>query len=493
MKNQQIYNIAAFTSEEFGGLYPILNEFLVKNSAAELLILEAPRPVALSSSALNTLAKRGMGIHPRNHAEFGLSDLSTAFYGLGEALASWVNQIKSNAPEAQIFLVVDMSWSIDANAVAANMENWIKITDGLVEELQISVVSHYRHQYLIDNHLRIALLGHEYLLGPDGLQRNPYWLPYHVLVRGTLRHQLNNWLRTALPSLHGTEQRQSQQAAMYGTLPWMETASDELYLSDTKIYHARWRIRCLGRLRIHLPNERQITWSTGGGASVKVKTLFAFLFQNGSSGAETELICDLLWPDTGQLSVSKNRLHHVVRCLRLSLGQGDQDVGAKALQYENGIYRLVPPAGSWIDLQAFEQFCRQSIVLLEDGMDDMALEHIRAADRLYQGELFSDIPLKYTDFEIDWCWSQRTWLREMYFKLQRDAARILRKKNSYQAALTHCNKALKIDPACEMAHREAMLTYAEQGRYDAVKRQFGIYKQATKRLEVGNISDEFTA
>ena len=105
-----------------------------------------------------------------------------------------------------------------------------------------------------------------------------------------------------------------------------------------------------------------------------------------------------------------------------------------------------------------------------------------AADRLYTGDLFEDIPAEYADnSERDWCWSKRYWLREMYFNVQRDAARIHRERQDYSAALAHCQKALAIDPLCEPAHEEAMHVFHAQGRREAVDRQFNLYVNALGR------------
>jgi DNA-binding SARP family transcriptional activator len=63
----------------------------------------------------------------------------------------------------------------------------------------------------------------------------------------------------------------------------------------------------------------------------------------------------------------------------------------------------------------------------------------------------------------------------MFFKVQRDAARIYREHADYSAALAHCNKALALDPLCEIAHEEAMRVFSAQGRRDAIDRQYKLY------------------
>jgi hypothetical protein len=39
----------------------------------------------------------------------------------------------------------------------------------------------------------------------------------------------------------------------------------------------------------------------------------------------------------------------------------------------------------------------------------------------------------------------------------------------------HCQKALAIDPLCEMAHEEAMQVFSAQGRREAIDRQYKLY------------------
>jgi DNA-binding SARP family transcriptional activator len=75
------------------------------------------------------------------------------------------------------------------------------------------------------------------------------------------------------------------------------------------------------------------------------------------------------------------------------------------------------------------------------------------------------------------------WLREMFFKVQRDAASIHRRRHDFSSALVHCQKALAIDPLCEIAHEEAMRVFAAQGRPDAVDRQYKLYLGALTHFD----------
>ncbi|MDU6374696.1 MAG: bacterial transcriptional activator domain-containing protein, partial [Bradyrhizobium sp.] len=174
-----------------------------------------------------------------------------------------------------------------------------------------------------------------------------------------------------------------------------------------------------------------------------------------------------------------------VRYLRLALGQSDgRDGGRNYVRREGSRYVLVPPERSWLDISTFEQLCRQSQGHIKAGASDEALICLQAADRLYTGDLFEDIPIEYADDgERDWCWSKRYWLRDMFFKVQRDAARIYLERSDYSAALAHCQKALAIDPLCEMAHAEAMQVFKAQGRREAIDRQFKLYLDSLKHFD----------
>ena len=246
----------------------------------------------------------------------------------------------------------------------------------------------------------------------------------------------------------------------------------------------RWKIRCFGRLRVYRADGSQVEWAVPGGATMKTKTLFAYLLQQGGKGARADDLADLLWPDSESAEVARNRLYHAVRSLRQALEDQRRSKSGGYVLRDGASYVLVPPDRSWLDISAFEQLCRQSQSHIKAGDLDEALVCLRAADRLYTGDLFEDIPSEYVDDQDrDWCWTRRYWLRDMYLKVQRDAARIYRGRAEYSAALSHCQKALKIDPLAEFAHEEAMWVFAAQGRREAIERQYALYTGSLSRFD----------
>ena len=111
---------------------------------------------------------------------------------------------------------------------------------------------------------------------------------------------------------------------------------------------------------------------------------------------------------------------------------------------------------------------------------------MQSAEKLYTNSLLSDIPTEYSaNPENDWCWSQKYWLQEMYQKLLRNCAKLLRQKGEMNAAIDFCRKAIDVDPLCTNAHQELFLIFHAQKRKDALKRQYHLYLQTVDKLDEG--------
>jgi two-component SAPR family response regulator len=53
----------------------------------------------------------------------------------------------------------------------------------------------------------------------------------------------------------------------------------------------------------------------------------------------------------------------------------------------------------------------------------------------------------------------------------------------HSAALSHCRKALALDPLAEFAQEEAMQVFAAQGRREAIERQYALYLDSLSRFD----------
>lgn len=421
------------------------------------------------------------GFHPHNISpdELGFEKVPISFSKVEAELLSRLTE----TPEGTV-LAVDMGWGLQTASATANFESWMGVAQTLAETTGRTVVSLYNRSLLIDEHLLAALRGHPGVLAPEGIVPNPHWLPPKLYARGTLREQVNFWLGSVAPSLLRTNPYADRHAAEGADPMWLLNRQAEEPAIPSEGTRDRWKIRCFGRLRVYRTDGSQVDWGVTGGATMKTKTMFAYLLQQGGKGAHADDLADLLWPEAESAEAARNRLYHTVRCLRQALDGGQAPRGQGFVLRDGSNYVLVPPDRSWLDISTFEQICRQSQGHIKAGDLDEALICLRAADRLYTGDLFEDIPPEYVDEqERDWCWTRRYWLRDMNLKVQRDAARIYRARGELSAALAHCRKALAIDPLAEFAHEEAMQVFAAQGRREAIERQYALYLESLSRFD----------
>lgn len=368
-------------------------------------------------------------------------------------------------------LVVDMGWAVSNLQGAASLEFWGAVAERLAQALGRPVVSIYNQDLTIEEQMQAAFRAHRQFLAPSGLHENPYWIPVDLLDGAMLDDQLSFMLGRVVPDYADlrARRRTGQMNARGATPSWM--AKPRALLGSAP-GPARWHIHCLGSLQVFIGNQA-VDWRIQGGAPKKMRTLFAYLLQSGEKGAHADRIGELLWPEDGSEDTKRTRLHHTVAMLRKALG----DAGAVVRIGE--YYRLNPPRGSWIDIDTFEQLCRRGLSLYKRGEDEAALRIYAAAEQLYAGDLFDDLPVEYVQPEQeDWCMPRRIWLREMALKLQYDFSKVLMRSHRTREALEHCMKALAIDPASEGANAEAMKIFVAQGRVDAMHRQFRQYRQA---------------
>ncbi|MBE0413709.1 BTAD domain-containing putative transcriptional regulator [Yoonia sp.] len=371
---------------------------------------------------------------------------------------------------AKALLAVDMRWGIETAAASANFEIWGALCADLAAT-ELRIVSVYDWQMLTGDQLLAALRGHQQFLAPDGLHDNPFWLPNAYLATASLREQVSFLLGRVVPSWQPMvlDPGADGQAAMGADPGWLPVAE----LRPMRGLGQRWKIRCFGRLRVYTSDSQQIDWQISGGAPRKIKALFAYLLTRGEAGAAADRLAEFLWPDGSDEDAKRARLHHTVAMLRKVLGHKD------FIERRGDWYHLRPPPGSWIDIHTFEQFCRRAKALERESQFDQAYAMLQAAERLYTGDLFEDLSQEYVESEVeDWCLPQRAWLRDMALKVHRDMAMLLRRRGKLRDAIKHCQRALDIDPTCEIAHEEAMRIFHAQGRQDAMARQYRQYVDA---------------
>jgi DNA-binding SARP family transcriptional activator len=339
----------------------------------------------------------------------------------------------------------------------------------------VPVISVYDQDLLIEEHMQTAFRVHSQFLAPSGFYHNPYWLPAKLLESAALDEQLSFMLGRVVPDFEGLQlRRKTGEMFAHGATPtWLEKADPTLGAGASS---NRWQIHCFGQFRISISGQ-DIDWRMAGSTPKKTQTLFAYLLQCGEKGAHSEQISELLWPEEESDSTKRSRLHHTIAMLRKTLGF------TQSVMRTGDYYRLNAPSGSWIDINTFEQLCRRGLALSKKGELESAALIYQAADKLYAGDLFENLPREYVESELeDWCLPRRMWLKEMALKLQNDYTSVLMRAGRTREALDHCLKALAIDPASEGANEVAMQIFAAQARDEAVHRQYKQYQLAVRAI-----------
>lgn len=394
-----------------------------------------------------------------------------------------------------LFLLVEMTWSLRTSFGAAYLSEY----EGRLHELLSSTSMHaaclYNRRVFPETMILDALRTHPGVHSTEGVHRNPHFLPPTALLNGDVRTQLQYWLKAISPSLAdawypGSEAPQPDYGALSTPHPARTTFKALIYnlespvpLMASNAGQQRWKIHCLGELRVYRQDGTPVRWNTAPGATLKTKTLFAYLLHCGQRGATVEELADLLWPEANSTEQSLNRLYHTVHCLRMALSQElTSSRDSPFVINDDQCYYLALPEGTWNDIPVFEQLCYKAERLLRENNDEESLTCHLAAENLYGGVLLADIPVQYTEnVDKDWCWSRRYWLQEMYLKMLTYMAGTYRRRNDIPRALGYCEKVLRIDPCSERAHQEMMRIFHVSGRRDALDRQYRLCFQALER------------
>lgn len=402
------------------------------------------------------------------------------FEGAGgfDALLAALAPAISAYPDSPVIL--DMPLSSDSLDGASTLRLWAQMVAMLAPRVPRGIIALYDRNALIENHMQALLRAHPAFLAPSGVHDNPFWLP-PALHRGSIDEQMSYFLGRLVPDYAASRFFDEEgRAFARGYEPgWLSTPPR---LEPLRSRGPRWHVRALGRLRVYRDGAL-LDWDQRGGAPNKTRTLFAYLLMAGERGVHVDQISEILWHKGEDSEAKRNRLHHCVAMLRKVLG-------SKSMVLRNGeYYQLMIAPGTWTDVGAFEQYCRRGLFLAKEGREADAMRIYHSAETLYEGDLFEDLPIEYTDVELeDWCMSRRNWLRGMRVKLLRDMSACLRSMQQPAEALRVCHKALHIDPLSEDATIETMRVYHAQGRYDAITR---LSRQYEEKLGPEGVSDMF--
>lgn len=404
-----------------------------------------------------------------------------------------------------LLLLIESSWLVRMASSMAHQGEYEVALHRMLEETPARAVCLYDRRLFTDTMLLDALTTHPTVLDRRSAYRNPHFLPPDVYLSRDASDQLHCWLSAIDPHVSGhwtADPKAKKRVATRLSSKWTARSATpniaEYDVDDIDQIvtepgaEQRWKIRCLGPLRVYRSDGSQVQWNVVNGATRKTKTLFSYLLFKGRNGAESEEIADLLWPESESTKQSLNRLYHTIHCLRMALSpelKSSRD--SPFVVSTDQRYRLLLPQNTWIDMPHFEDFCRRGETLVKDGDLDHALTCHLAAEKLYAGSLFADIPTKYAEsIDQDWCWSRRYWLEETFLKMLVYLTGIFRQRGDIDEALSRGERALTLNVCYEPAHREMMRSYHLAGRRDALERQYRVCCGALKRYYDSPPSDE---
>ena len=457
------------------------------------------RVVLVSNAARFAAADLLRTMHPQFESvaasSVGMCELTVSVKQIISALREHVQA--RPAPNSSTLLLLDMSWLLNTPSGIANQREFEVVLQELLETVSAHAICLYHRPSFPETMLLDALRTHPQVCTDEGPLRNPHYVPPAALLRGDAKVQLDAWMATLGPLTisAGADAREQKRADRDGLPAATEDEPSGFWPGSDALRKAlvpphsgrsggtqqRWKIRCLGNLRVYSEDGSAVRWDLVRGATKKTKTLFALLLCSGEQGASAEELADLLWPDSQSTEQGLNRLYHTVHCLRIAL---EPHSASTLLQCRDHRYFLALPEGSWIDVPVFEQFCRRGEQLLRSGQLEDALACHLVAEKLYAGPMYADIPLKYIDnTEHDWCWSRRYWLEQMYIKMMTYTASIHRRLGHHDQTVSYAERALKLWPCHEPAHQEIMRSFHEVGRRDAFERQYRLCRDALRRFE----------
>ena len=151
-----------------------------------------------------------------------------------------------------------------------------------------------------------------------------------------------------------------------------------------------------------------------------------------------EVILAALWPDTDPETAAR-LLHVAISSLRAALEPGTPRGGAGLIRREGDAYRLSLPAGSEIDLVAFEAALREAEAARAADDLEAAADALRRGLERYGGELLPE------DGPAEWLIEPRDRARLAAVGAARTLAELRLRSNDHPGAVLACLRGLTVD------------------------------------------------
>jgi TolB-like protein/DNA-binding SARP family transcriptional activator len=207
-------------------------------------------------------------------------------------------------------------------------------------------------------------------------------------------------------------------------------------------------LQLLGALRVHSV-EGEVPL-----AARKARALLAYLALRPGAPTQRAILIGLLWGDRSE-DQARASLRQTLSALRKELGN---EAANLLMTTQDSI--CLAPHSIWVDVEALEAATRES-----------SPAKLESAAALFRGDLLEGLALNEPAFDL-WLTGERERVRSLMLRVWMELVLSLEQQGRIEDAITHCAKALVLDPFQEKMHRQLMELYLKQGRHDAALAQF---------------------
>jgi DNA-binding SARP family transcriptional activator len=189
---------------------------------------------------------------------------------------------------------------------------------------------------------------------------------------------------------------------------------------------------------------------------VKARELLFYLLCHPSKTKEQ--IGLALWPDASPTQL-RSSFHSALHHLRRALGRPEWIV------FENDRYSFNRQFLYWFDVETFEANLAQA-QNLRTQEPAQAIYYLKEGVKLYQGDFLEDF------FDGDWYLLQEKALQKMYLDALLTLGQLFFAEKQYAQAAETYRQLIAHDSFLEVAHRELMRCYAQQGERTLALRHY---------------------
>jgi DNA-binding SARP family transcriptional activator len=207
--------------------------------------------------------------------------------------------------------------------------------------------------------------------------------------------------------------------------------------------------RLLGRLWVVVDGQVVDT-----GSSRRTRNVLAYLLTHREAPVPRDVLMDVFWGNADP-EAARNSVHVALSGVRRAL----RATGAEPLlERRHDTYRFADQLDVWVDVEAFEQACRQGRRAEAAGDAAAALDAYGRAGQLYDGDFLADDPY------APWAGEIRETLRVQANDAACRQVALYGRLGDDSSAVLVGRRVLAGDPCNEPVHRQLMASYARIGQ-----------------------------